>query len=52
MTPALDAIVFFTELSGVMHNGMPDRDALNASGVTWQVKFLRPPMGRNEMPTD
>jgi len=52
MTPALDAATFFTELAGVMHSGVPDREALNAFGVKWQVEFLGPPVGRHETPTE
>ncbi len=52
MTPALDAAAFFTELDGVMHNGLPDTDALNAFGVKWQVEFLGPPVKRDELPTE
>ncbi|MCK0208200.1 cupin domain-containing protein [Starkeya koreensis] len=51
MTPALDAAAFFTELAGVMHDGVPDRAALNAFGVKWSVEFLGPPVGRHELPT-
>lgn len=52
MTPALDAAAFFTELGGVMHDGLPDTDALNAFGIKWQVEFLGPPVKRDEKPTD
>ncbi|MBN9019181.1 MAG: cupin domain-containing protein [Rhizobiales bacterium] len=52
MTPALDAATFFTELGGVMHNGLPDTDALNAFGIKWQVEFLGPPVKRDETPTE
>ncbi len=52
MTPALDAATFFTELGGVMHNGLPDTDALNAFGIKWQVEFLGPPVKRDEAPTE
>ena len=52
ITPALDAAAFFTELAGVMHDGVPDREALNAFGVKWKVEFLGPPVGRDEQPTN
>lgn len=52
MTPALDAAAFFTELAGVMHDGVPDRAALNAFGAKWSVEFLGPPVGRHELPTE
>ncbi|MCS0497305.1 cupin domain-containing protein [Ancylobacter mangrovi] len=51
IAPALDATAFFTELSGIMRDGIPDRDALNAFGARWQVEFLGPPLNRNEQPT-
>jgi len=51
IAPALDAAAFFSELAGVMHDGIPDRAALNAFGVKWQVEFLGPPVHRNEKPT-
>jgi hypothetical protein len=35
----------------VMHDGVPDRDALNAFGIRWQVEFLGPPVKRDEKPT-
>ncbi|SCW37517.1 cupin domain-containing protein [Ancylobacter rudongensis] len=31
MAPALDAVAFFTELAGVMRDGLPDTAALNAT---------------------
>lgn len=52
ITPALDAEAFFSELAGVMHDGVPDRAALNAFGIKWQVEFLGPPLKRDEQPTD
>ncbi|TCK28687.1 quercetin dioxygenase-like cupin family protein [Ancylobacter aquaticus] len=51
MTPALDAVAFFTELAGVMRDGLPDTAALNAFGATWQVEFLGPPVRAAEGPT-
>ena len=52
ITPALDAAAFFTELAGVMKEGVPDRLVLNAFGARWQVEFLGPPVSRTETPTD
>jgi len=51
MAPALDAVAFFTELAGVMHDGLPDTGALNAFGAKWQVEFLGPPVRATEGPT-
>jgi quercetin dioxygenase-like cupin family protein len=51
ITPALDAAAFFTELAGVMKDGLPDRTALNTFGAKWQVEFLGPPVSRTEEPT-
>ena len=51
ITPALDAAAFFTELAGVMKDGVPDRAALNAFGAKWQVGFLGPPVSRADVPT-
>jgi hypothetical protein len=47
----LDAAAFFTELAGVMKDGLPDRTALNTFGAKWQVEFLGPPVSRTEEPT-
>lgn len=44
IVPALDAAAFFTELAGVMRNGVPGKAALNQFGAKWQVEFLEPPM--------
>lgn len=44
ITPALDAVAFFTRLAGVMKDGVPDRAVLNAFGRKWQVDFLGPPL--------
>lgn len=44
IAPGLDAQAFFTELAGVMRDGRPDTDALNAFGRKWQVEFLGPPL--------
>ena len=52
MAPALDAAAFFTELAGVMHDGIPDQTALNAFGLKWHVEFLGPPVSRNDQPTE
>ncbi|WP_428030526.1 cupin domain-containing protein [Ancylobacter sp.] len=51
MSPALDAVAFFTELAGVMQGGLPDTAALNAFGQKWQVEFLGPPLRATEGPT-
>lgn len=51
MAPALDAVAFFTELAGVMRDGLPDTAALNAFGAKWQVEFLGPPVRASEGPT-
>jgi quercetin dioxygenase-like cupin family protein len=51
IAPALDATAFFTELAGVMHGGLPDRQALNDFGVRWQVEFMGPPVSPAEQPT-
>jgi len=42
--PGLDATRFFTELGGVMKDGVPDRQALNNFGQRWKVEFLGPPL--------
>ena len=42
--PGLDAARFFTELGGVMKNGVPDRLALNDFGRRWNVEFLGSPL--------
>ncbi|MET0440270.1 MAG: cupin domain-containing protein [Devosia sp.] len=52
ITPALDAAAFFTGLAGVMHDGVPDRTALNAFGVEWEVDFLGPPLSLADLPTN
>jgi mannose-6-phosphate isomerase-like protein (cupin superfamily) len=51
IAPALDAEAFFTELASVMHDGVPNQDALNAFGVKWNVEFFGPPVHRDEKPT-
>lgn len=51
ITPALDAAAFFTGLAGVMHDGMPDRAALEAFGLEWEVDFLGPPLNLADLPT-
>jgi quercetin dioxygenase-like cupin family protein len=51
IAPALDAAAFFTELADVMHDGIPDREALNAFGIKWGVEFLGPPLSRDDRPT-
>lgn len=52
MAPALDAAAFFTELAGVMHDGVPNQIALNAFGAKWNVEFFGPPVHRDEKPTE
>jgi hypothetical protein len=52
MAPALDAAAFFTELSGTMRDGVPDKAALNAFGAKWEVEFLGPPLSPHLAPTD
>jgi quercetin dioxygenase-like cupin family protein len=42
--PGLDAARFFTELGGVMKDGIPDQQALNDFGRRWKVEFLGPPL--------
>jgi quercetin dioxygenase-like cupin family protein len=42
--PGLDAARFFTELGGVMKNGVPDQQALNEFGRRWNVEFLGSPL--------
>ncbi len=49
--PALDAAAFFSELAGVMRNGVPDKAALNRFGVKWRVEFLGPPLTLADQPT-
>ena len=51
VTPALDAVAFFTELAGTMRDGVPDQAALNAFGTKWGVEFLGPPLTRQDLPT-
>jgi quercetin dioxygenase-like cupin family protein len=48
--PALDAVAFFTELAGVMRNGLPDKAALNRFGAKWRVEFLWPPVSLADQP--
>lgn len=42
IVPGLDAVRFFTELAGVMKDGVPDQQALNEFGRCWKVEFLGP----------
>lgn len=42
--PGLDAGRCFTELGGVMKDGVPDQRALSAFGQRWNVEFLGPPV--------
>ncbi len=51
IVPALDAAAFFTELAGVMRNGVPDKAALNLFGAKWRVEFLGPPVSLADQPT-
>lgn len=51
ITPALDANAFFTELAGVMIDGLPDPAALNEFGRKWQVEFLGQPLKPSDHPT-
>ncbi|MBP1851116.1 cupin domain-containing protein [Rhizobium halophytocola] len=44
ITPGLDARAFFEGLAHVMRDGRPDREALNAFGLRWDVEFLGPPL--------
>lgn len=44
IVPGLDAVRFFTELAGVMKDGVPDQQALNEFGRRWKVEFLGPPL--------
>ena len=44
IVPGLDAVRFFTDLAGVMKNGVPDQRALNDFGQRWGVEFLGPPV--------
>lgn len=44
IVPGLDAVAFFTELAAVMHDGIPDKAALNAFGAKWGVEFLGGPL--------
>lgn len=50
IVPALDAAPFFTELAGVMRNGVPDKAALNLFGAKWRVEFLGPPVNLADQP--
>ncbi|HEY1863459.1 MAG TPA: cupin domain-containing protein [Roseiarcus sp.] len=50
IVPALDAVAFFTELGGVMQNGVPDKPALNRFGAKWQVEFLGPRLTLADQP--
>ena len=49
--PGLDAARFFTELGGVMKNGIPDQQALDAFGQRWNVEFLGPPVKLSDDPS-
>jgi quercetin dioxygenase-like cupin family protein len=51
ISPALDAVAFFTELAETMRDGLPDREALNAFGAKWNVEFLGPPLNPLDQPT-
>jgi quercetin dioxygenase-like cupin family protein len=51
IVPALDTGSFFTELAGVMQNGVPDKAALNRFGAKWRVEFLGPPLTLADRPT-
>jgi quercetin dioxygenase-like cupin family protein len=42
--PGLDAQAFFTDLSQVMRDGVPDRRALDVFGARWNVAFVGPPL--------
>ena len=44
--PAFDAAAFFTQLGGLMKNGVPPREALNRFGAAWGMEFLGPPLRR------
>ncbi len=50
IVPAFDAAAFFTELAGVMRDGVPDKAALNRFGAKWQVEFLGPPVSLADQP--
>ena len=50
IVPALDAAAFFTELAGVMRDGVPDKAALNRFGAKWRVEFLGPPLTLADQP--
>lgn len=50
IVPALDAAAFFMELAGVMHDGVPDKAALNRFGAKWRVEFLGPPVSLADQP--
>jgi Cupin domain len=52
IAPALDRAAFFTELGETIRDGFPDRVALNAFGVRWNVEFLGPPLMPHDQPTD
>jgi quercetin dioxygenase-like cupin family protein len=44
ITPALDAVGFFTSFADLLRDGPPDPDALAAMGKRWDVEFLGPPL--------
>jgi hypothetical protein len=44
------ALAFFTDLAGVMRNGVPDKAALNRFGAKWKVEFLGPPVSLADQP--
>jgi len=48
ITPALDAVAFFTGLAAIMDNGVPASEALNRFGQKWQVEFLGPPLNATD----
>jgi quercetin dioxygenase-like cupin family protein len=50
--PGLDAEQFFTELGGIMRDGLPERKALNEFGRKWNVDFLGPPLQISEVATE
>ncbi len=50
IVPALDAAPFFTELAGVMRDGVPDKAALNRFGAKCQVEFLGPTVSLADQP--
>jgi gentisate 1,2-dioxygenase len=52
IVPGLDAQLFFTELGGVMHQGVPDPVQLADFGRRWNAEFVGSPVSADEGSTE